>query len=185
VAQSNHAAKRRLRGRCGNSEQPCSVSHATTGSLTMYRAHGTRLMAVHANYLARVRVNAHIPRRYKDVPWARLRSCRLVSLIFTYTPTCRPALHPSARRAPRGVGILLHDSTLQHVGETHRREGHWQRHHSNTRDTIRLANRRIPSRREANMATSSLNLTAGYQHDSDGVATCASIEASRWWIWIG
>jgi hypothetical protein len=158
--------------------------HATTGSLTMYRAYGTRIMAVHANYLALCVGLALI-----------FPGCTRMSLV----PTCGRAdscpchLHILPRvslpyillldRRHEAWVILFHESTLQHVRETTRREGHWQCYHSNTRDTVRLANGRIPSWCETNMDARSCDPVACYQHASHCSAAHTSTETSRRWFW--
>ena len=153
----------------------------------MYRAHGTRIMAVHANRSAlrspRIRQCSFIPRstrmslgpdcgRADSYPW----------LLHILRPLPYYQLLPPGATRRR---VPLHDSTLQHVGQTLQQEGHWQCHRPITADITRLANRRIPSWRKTNMVACSCHSTAGSQHSPDCSATGTSIEETRWWFWTG
>jgi hypothetical protein len=118
VAQSKYACgAKEASGTCGNSRCD-SPQHATTGSPTMYRAHGTRIMTVHANHPAlrspRIPSMLAHPQKYKDVPWSRWWSCRFVSLVVTYTPTFA-LLYSCCQSAPRGVVFLF---TTRHTPPT-------------------------------------------------------------------
>ena len=157
----------------------------------MYRAHGTRIMTVHANHPAlrspRIPSMLAHPQKYKDVPWTRPWSCRFVFLVVTYTPTFALHLTTSCcQSAPRGVAFLFTRlDNSKHVGQALQQEGHWQCHRANTTDTARLADRRIPSRRETNMVACSCHSTAGSQHDPYCSTTGTSVEETGRWFWAG